>query len=103
MAKLADFKKVVASMRTMTPAQTKKFSQEWAKWAKKKGMSDGGAPLGKNMRVWRKKVSDMRNEVGGYSIIKANSLGEAAKKMQSNPHFKMIPRGWIDVMEILPM
>jgi hypothetical protein len=62
-----------------------------------------GAPLGKTKRVTVSDISDAKNEVGGYSIIEAESQEEAAKKMQSNPHFKMIPGGWIDVMEIMPM
>ena len=62
-----------------------------------------GAPLGKTKRVTASDMKDAKNEVGGYSIIEAKSHDEAAKKMQSNPHFKMIPGGWIDVMEIMPM
>jgi hypothetical protein len=70
---------------------------------KKNKMIDGGSPLGQNKRVWSKKAQDTRNEIGGYSIIEAKTHAEAAKKMMSNPHFKMIPKGWIDVMEMLPM
>ncbi len=103
MAKTADFKKIMASMGKMTPAQQKASMQDWAKWMKGARVVDGGAPLGKTKRVKSKSIADSKNEVGGYSIIKANSHAEAAKKMQSNPHFKMIPRGWIDVMEIMPM
>ena len=103
MAKPADFKKVVASMGKMSKAQMAKFNKEWGAWSKKVGMVDDGAPVGKNMRVTKRGAKVSRNDVGGYSIIKANSHAEAAKKMRGSPHFKMIPRGWIDVMEVLPM
>lgn len=103
MAKPADFQKVMAGMSTMTPEQQKDGMKEWEQWSKGKGVVDMGSPLGKTKRVTASDVEDAKNEVGGYSIIEAGSHDEAAKKMQSNPHFKMIPGGWIDVMEIMPM
>ncbi len=62
-----------------------------------------GAPLGKTMKVTPSSVEPMRNEIGGYSIIEAESHDETAKKMQDSPHFKMMPGGWIEVVEIMPM
>ena len=103
MAKTADFQKIMANMGKMTPEQQKESMKEWEAWAKGKGVADMGAPVGKTKRVWAEKIEDAKNEVGGYSIIEAESHDDAAKKMQSNPHFKMIPGSWIDVMEIMPM
>ena len=103
MAKPADFKKVVAGMSKMSKAEMAEFSKEWGSWSKKIGMVDDGAPLGKNMRVTSRGAKASSNEIGGYGIIKANSQAEAAKKLKNSPHFKMIKKGWIDVMEILPM
>ena len=103
MASAADFQKIMASMGKMTPEQQKESMKEWGEWGKDKGVVDMGAPLGKTKRVTAQDVKDAKNEVGGYSIIEAESYDDAAKKMQSNPHFKMIPGGWIDVMEIMPM
>ena len=103
MAKPAEFKKVVAKMKKLKPDQMKAMNEEWSEWMKTSGMTDGGAPLGKNVRVWPKKSKNYPNEVGGYSIIEAETPAAASKKLQSNPHFKMIPKGWIDVMEVLPM
>ena len=103
MAKPADFKKVVASMGKMPKAQMAKFNKEWGAWSKKVGMVSPGAPVGKNWRVTSKGAKAVSNEIGGYSIIKAGSPAEAAKKLKGSPHFKMIKKGWIDVMEVLPM
>ncbi len=103
MAKPTDFKKVVAGMKKMTPAQMKEFNSEWNTWMKKNTMKGAGAPVGKNMRVWAKKSKAQANEVGGYAIVQADSPEAAAKKLQTSPHFKMIPKGWIDVMEVLSM
>ncbi|MBV9159704.1 MAG: hypothetical protein JO019_03875 [Candidatus Kaiserbacteria bacterium] len=103
MAKSEDFQKVMAQMGSLTPEQQKEMNDEWGTWMKGAGVVDEGSPLGKTKRVTESSVEDAKNEIGGYSIIEAESHDEAAKKMQSNPHFKMIPGGWIDVMEIMPM
>lgn len=103
MASSADFQKVMSEMGKMTKEQQKEMNDEWEAWGKGKGVVDMGAPLGKTKRVKASDISDTKNEIGGYSIIEAKSHDEAAKKMQSNPHFGMIPGGWIDVMEIMPM
>lgn len=104
MASEGDFKKVMAGMPQMTPEMQKASMQEWMDWMKSKGgVVDMGAPLGKTMRVTPSEMSPMRNEIGGYSMIEAESHEEAAKKMQDSPHFKMMPGGWIEVMEVMPM
>lgn len=103
MASAADFQKVMSEMGTMTPEKQKAANKEWEDWAKENHLVDMGAPLGKTKRVTASEVKDAKNEVGGYSIIEAESHDDAAKKMQSNPHFKMIPGAWVDVMEIMAM
>ncbi len=104
MASEGDFKKVMAEMPAMSAEAQKKSMQEWMDWMKAKGgVVDMGAPLGKTMRVTPTEVSPSRNDIGGYSVIEAESHEEAAKKMQDSPHFKMMPGGWIEVMEIMPM
>ena len=103
MAHAEDFQKVMAGMATMSEEDKKKMNDEWAAWMKDSGVVDGGKPLGKTKRVTPTDIVDAKNEIGGYSIIEAESHDEAAKKMQSNPHFGMIPGGWIEVMEIMPM
>ncbi len=104
MASEGDFKKAMAQMPTMTEAERKASMDEWMVWMKSKGgVVDMGAPLGKTKRVTPSAIADARNEIGGYSIVEAQSHEEAAQKMQDSPHFKMIPGGWIEVMEIMPM
>lgn len=101
MASEGDFKKAMADMPKMSPEDLKKSMDEWTDWMKAKGgVVDMGAPLGKTMKVTPSEVLPMRNEIGGYSIIEAASHEEAAKKMQDSPHFKMMPGGWIEVMEV---
>jgi hypothetical protein len=103
MAKPADFKKVVAQIGKMKPEERDKLMKDWNTWGKGKGVWEMGAPLGQNMRVKKSGVASTRNEIGGYSVVEAKSHAEAAKKMRTSPHIKMFPKGWIDVMEVLPM
>jgi hypothetical protein len=97
MASAADFEKM---MKEATPEQQKQGMEEWRKWANKhRGeIVELGAPLGKTKKVTKGGVEAMKNQVGGYTIVQANSHEEAAKIFGS-AHF-MMPGSWIEVMEI---
>ena len=103
MAGSADFEKM---MKTSTPEQQKKGMNAWMKWMgkHKKSLVDEGAPLGKTKRVDAKGASNAKNGVGGYSIVQAQSHDAAAKLFgKSHPHLQMMPGGWIEIVEIMPM
>jgi hypothetical protein len=79
--------------------------EAWMKWMdkNKKSIVDGGAPLGKTKRVDAKGASDIKNEVGGYSIVQARSHNDAVKMFgKEHPHLHMA-NAWIEVVEILPI
>ena len=102
MASAADFEKM---MKNSTPQQQKEGMDAWMKWmnANKASFVDGGAPLGKTKRVDGKGVSDVRNDIGGYSIVQAASAEAAAKIFgKDQPHLQM-PGAWIEIVEIMPM
>ena len=91
-------------MKNSTPEDRKKGMDEWVMWMNehKSMLAEIGAPCGKNKRVSLGGVSDTRNDVGGYSIIQAESQDEAAKMLIGNPHLKM-KGAYIEVMECMPM
>ena len=102
MAKGSEFEKM---MKTSTPEQQKKGMEAWMKWMgdHKASFVDGGAPLGKTKRVDAKGASDTKNEVGGYSIVQAESADKAAKMFgKDQPHLQM-PGAWIEIIEMMPM
>jgi hypothetical protein len=74
------------------------------KWADehKDSIVDLGKPLGKTKRVDQSGVSDSRNDVGGYSIVQAESHEEAAKLFEGHTHLT-IPGATIEVMECMQM
>jgi len=101
MAPSEEFSKLMSSM---TPEQQKAGMDEWEKWMDehKSDLVDWGAPVGKTKRVTSKGAENVKNEVGGYSIVRADSHEAAAKLFENNPHFQ-IPGSWIEVMECMGM
>ena len=99
----------IAAMETMmknsTPESRKKEMESWQTWmeGKKGALVDMGAPLGKNKRATAKGVSDVRNEIGGYMIVQAETHEEAAKLFTDNPMLLGMPEAYVEVLEIMPM
>ena len=98
MAAGADFEKM---MKDATPERQKQGMEEWGKWMNKHqaDIVEMGAPVGKTKKVTKGSVENIKNEVGGYTIVQANSHEEAAKIFKDSAHFAM-PGSWIEVMEI---
>ncbi|OGG64852.1 hypothetical protein A3J11_02405 [Candidatus Kaiserbacteria bacterium RIFCSPLOWO2_02_FULL_55_12] len=101
MAPVAEFERLMS----MPPEQQGADMEKWTQWMKKNERSfiDAGAPLGKTKRITTKGVSDVKNEIGGYSIVQAESAADAAKLFEQSPHFTMASNAWIEVIECMPM
>ena len=101
---LAPVSTVERWMASTTPEQRKAGAVEWGKWMKDhaRDLADVGAPLGKTKRVKSDGISDVKNEMLGYSIIEAPSHDAAAKLLKGHPTFQ-IPGASIDVLEITSM
>ena len=88
-----------------TPEQRKKGMDAWMKWMtdNRASLVEGGAPLGKTKRVDSHGASNIKNEVGGYSVVQAESHDAATKLFgKDHPHLQM-PGAWIEIMEIMPI
>lgn len=102
MAPVAEFDK---AMKDFTPELQKAEMDRWMKWmtANQQSIADGGAPLGKTTRVDKTGSSSARNDIGGYTIVQADSAEAAAKLFNGDhPHLTM-PGAWIEIIEIMPM
>jgi hypothetical protein len=102
MAPSAQFEEM---MKNATPEQQQKGMQLWMDWmtANRESLVDGGGPLGKTKRVDASGARDTKNEVGGYSIVQAESHDAAVKMLgKDHPHM-MMPSGWIEITEIMPI
>lgn len=102
MAPVSEMQKMMAST---TEEERKKGMDEWGRWMKQneKSLADMGAPLGKTKRALKSGISDVKNDVMGYSIVQAESHDAAAKLFGGNhPHFQT-PGASVDIMEIVEM
>ncbi len=89
-------------MKNTTPEQQKAGMDAWMTWMKTAASSivDMGAPLGKSVRVTKTGASPATNDLGGFSIMQAESKEALAKALEGHPHF-MMPEGSIDVVELM--
>src|SRR6266496_3735842 len=92
-------------MKSSTPEQQKAGMDAWMNWSKKAGSSlvDMGGPLGKSVRVAKGgAVSPVVNDLGGYSVMQAESKEALASTMKDHPHF-MMPDSSIEIVELMPI
>ena len=92
-------------MKKATPEQQKAGMDAWMTWGKSAAGSivDMGAPLGASLRVTKDGgPSPSTNDLGGYSILQAESKEGLAATLKGHPHF-MIPDATIEVIEVMPM
>ena len=97
-APLASFDQVMKA----SPEEQKAGMDAWTKWGQKaaKSIVDMGAPLGKALKVTPGGVTPIRNDLGGYSIMQAESKEALAPVFEGHPHF-MMADGTIEVVELL--
>jgi hypothetical protein len=100
-APIEEFQK---AMTSWTPEERKESMAEWMKWMTdhKADLVDGGAPVGKTKQVRKDGVTDIKNDIGGYSIVQAESHDAATKIFADSPHLTRF-NGSIEVMEIMEM
>jgi hypothetical protein len=92
-------------MKSSTPEQRSKGMEAWMKWKNdnKASIPEGGAPLGKTKRADSVGVSDTKNNIGGYSIVQAETHDAASKLFgRDHPHLQM-PDVWVEILEIMPL
>jgi hypothetical protein len=93
-----------AEVMKATPEQQKAGMEEWMRWSKKAASSivDMGGPLGKAMLVTPKGAAPATNDLGGYSVMQAESKEALAESLKGHPHF-MMKDSSIEVVELIPM
>jgi hypothetical protein len=91
-------------MKKATPEQQKAGMDAWMTWSKKAtaAIVDMGAPLGKSLRVTPGGTTASTNDLGGYSVLQAESKEALAETLKGHPHF-MMPDGSIEVVELMPI
>jgi YCII-related domain len=92
-------------MRRSTPEQAKAGMDAWMSWARRagSGIVDMGSPVAAAARLsGPTQVGAGNSQVGGFSILQAESKDALLKLLENHPHF-MAPGASIEVLEFLPM
>ena len=77
----------------------------WTDWAAAHATDTvfEGGPLGKTKQVSPDGIADIRNNMAGFTVIKAESHEAAAKLFVKHPHFSIFPGDAVEIMECLPI
>jgi hypothetical protein len=62
-----------------------------------------GGPLGKTKKVTPGGIADISNEMGAYTVVRADSHEAAAKLFENHPHFAIFPGESVEIMPVLPI
>jgi hypothetical protein len=100
--KRAEWDKMDEAKRKQMEASGIKAWGDWMK-AKSSAVVETGGPLGKTKRTSAQGVSDTKNNMSGYIVVKAESHEAAAKMFEKHPHFAHFPGDSVEIMEILPI
>ena len=93
----------------MPEAERKAKEQEgmaaWKGWVEKhQGAIEAmGGPLGKTKKVDGKGTADIANEMGAFTVVRAESHEAAAKMFENHPHFTIFPGERVEIMPVLPI
>lgn len=99
----------VMEFRSMEESKRKplemKGMKAWGDWmqAHQSVIVDTGGPLGKTKRVASNGISDTKNNMSGFVVVKAESHEAAAKLFENHPHFSIFPGDSVEIMECLPI
>ena len=77
----------------------------WHAWANKHqaAIVTMGGPLGKTKKVDQGGVADIANQMGAFTVVRAESHEAAAKIFEGHPHFAIFPGESIEIMPVLPI
>lgn len=77
----------------------------WMAWGAKHGnaIEVNGGPLGKTKHISPRGIADVRNNMTGFTVIKAESHEAAARLFEGHPHFSIFPGEAVEIMEVLPI
>jgi len=75
----------------------------WRAWAERHqaAIVTMGGPLGKTKMVSHRGVVDTSNDLGAFTIVRAESHEQAARLFENHPHFTIFPGDSIEIMPVL--
>jgi hypothetical protein len=95
----------MALSETERSAKEKAGIAAWKAWVEKHhaAIAEMGGPLGKTKRVGPDGITDISNEIGAFTVVRAASHEAAAKMFENHPHFAIFPGEAVEIMPVLPI
>ena len=77
----------------------------WKGWVEKHqaAIVSMGGPLGKTKKVSASGTADISNQMGAFTVVRADSHEAAARMFEQHPHFAIFPGDNVEIMPILPI
>ena len=77
----------------------------WDAWVEKHHAEiiSMGGPLGKTKKVTQRGTDDTSNDMGAFTVVRADSHEAAAKLFDRHPHFSIFPGDSVEIMPVLPI
>lgn len=94
-----------ALSETERKVREKEGMAAWKGWVEKHqaALVAMGGPLGKTKRVGSGGIADVSNELGAFTVVRAESHEAAARMFENHPHFAIFPGEAVEVMPVLPI
>ena len=94
-----------ALSETERKAKEKAGIAAWKAWVEKHqaALAAMGGPLGKTKRVGPDGIAEVSNELGAFTVVRAESHEAAARMFENHPHFAIFPGEAVEVMPVLPI
>jgi hypothetical protein len=86
-------------------AKEKEGISAWKAWVEtnQAAIVGMGGPLGKTKKVSQHGIDDTSNNMGAFTVVRADSHEAAAKLFQNHPHFAIFPGDSVEIMPVLPI
>jgi len=77
----------------------------WKGWVEKHHdvIVSMGGPLGKTKKVTQRGIDDASNQMGAFTVVRADSHEAAARLFDKHPHFSIFPGDGVEIMPVLPI
>jgi len=91
--------------KDMSPDEMSKMMETWMNWAKNCGdhLVDMGSILSNGKHLDISGSTSSSSEVGGYSIMQADSVAKIEELLKENPHLGMGDGFHIEIHEKMPL
>lgn len=75
----------------------------WTAWVEKHqaDIVAMGGPLGSTKKVSAGGIADVANDLGAFTVVRAESHEAAARMFEQHPHFMVFPGDRVEVMPVL--